>query len=129
MPQVTWERLAKDPSLLHLVAGALPPARARMRQERLRDAFREELIGRLVSTLRPKGPWAMTAIGDAETSEVHVAFGRRSDAERIAVVVDAKGTGRYPGWGTQRRFTLDRAAEARFTAIVGAKAVWRPLNP
>ena len=120
MSQVTWERLSNDPAALHLVAGAVPPAEARLRDERKRDAYREELMGRLVAALKPKGKWAMTSRADADSSEVLVAFGRRSDAERIAVVVDAKGTGRYDeGWASQRRFVFDRAAEAKFATIVG----------
>jgi hypothetical protein len=121
MSQVTWDRLSKDPAVLHLVAGAVPPAQARLRDERKRDAYREELVGRLVAVLKPKGKWAMTALANEEISEVYVAFGRRSDAERFAAVVDAKGTGRYEdGWASQRRFVFDRAAEARFAEIVGS---------
>lgn len=114
MPQLTWQRLCKDTEILHLIVGALPATGARQR-----DAFREELIGRLVAALRPRGPWAMRMVADGETSEVHVAFGRRSDAERVAVVADARGTGRYTGWASQRRFVLDRTAEAKFARIVG----------
>jgi len=128
MSQVTWERLSNDPAVLHLIAGAVPPAQARLRDERKRDAYREELVGRLVAALKPKGKWAMTAVADEDNSEVLVAFGRRSDAERIAVVVDARATGRYDeGWASQRRFVFDRAAEARFAAIVGSGKPWRPV--
>jgi len=115
VPQITWQRLCKDSHSLHLIASVLPPSRVKTR-----DAYREELIGRLVAALRPRGQWAITAASDADVSEVHVAFARRSDAERVAVVTDARATGRYSGWASQRRFVLDRAAEARFAKIVGS---------
>jgi len=119
MPQITWQRLCKDTEILHLIVGALPPARVKTR-----DTYREELIGRLVAALKPRGQWAMKAVGEGESieaaTEVHLAFGQRSDAERVAVVTEARATGRYAGWASQRRFTLDRAAEARFVRIVGS---------
>jgi hypothetical protein len=113
MPQTTWQRLCKSPETLHLIAAALPAGR-----DARRDAWREELIGRLVAALKPKGTWAMRPV--ATESEVQVAFGRRGDAERVAVVTEARPTGRYPDWASQRRFVLDRAAEAKFAKIVGS---------
>jgi hypothetical protein len=115
MPQITWQRLCKDTHGLHLIVGALPATGARQR-----DAFREELIARLVAALKPKGLWATITAGSDELIEIHVAFDRRSDAERVAVVTDAKATGRYSGWASQRRFVLNRTVEANFAKIVGA---------
>jgi hypothetical protein len=122
MPQVTWERLSKDPAVLHLIAGALPLSKAGVRSVRKRDTYREELMGRLVSALKPKGRWALTSVGDGEGSEVRVAFDKRGDAERVAVVIDAKSTGRYEeGWASQRRFLFDEAAEQKVAGILGAE--------
>ena len=122
MPQATWDRLAKDADTLHLVVGALPAAKAGERSVRRRDTYREELMGRLVAALRPRGRWALTSVGDASGSEVRVAFNRRSDAERVAVVVDARATGRYEGWASQRRFIFDEATEHKVEKLLGPAA-------
>lgn len=122
MPQVTWQRFTKDTSELHIVVGALPAGTAGERGVRRRDTYREELMGRVVAALKPRGRWALTSVSDAGGNEVRVAFGGRADAERVAVVVNARGTGRYAGWASQRRFIFDEAAERRLAAILGSRA-------
>ena len=43
-------------------------------------------------------------------SEVHCVFENASDANRVSEALQAGVVGRYPGWASQREFTLDGMA-------------------
>jgi hypothetical protein len=82
MTQRSWTEVVDDPAARHLV----------------------------VARLQPKSidePNALTRC-EEECAVVLCAFSHAEDAEALANAVDAEAIQRYPSWGSQHGFTLDR---------------------
>lgn len=65
------------------------------------------MIGRLIENLGLRADWAVDRMQDGRGFSVHCVFALPEDAQKVAAAVQAKGIGRYPGFASQREFTLD----------------------
>jgi hypothetical protein len=101
MPKVTWsEAMVRFPAG-HLVVGIL--------DEDLSGTPRKgyDALATLLRRLRPKGDYALTISRAKGRMVIHCVFENESDARRVSEALQADVIGRYPGWASQREFTLD----------------------
>lgn len=109
MTHCAWTQVVDDPAARHLVAVRLEPR-----------AVDEPvvLMSALIEGLAPAGDFALITRCEEECAVMMCAFSHPTDAQALAAAVDAQQTDRYPGWGSQRCFTLDRCtAQAIADAI------------
>jgi hypothetical protein len=114
MTHCAWTQVVDDPAARHLVAVRLEPR-----------AVDEPvvLMSALIEGLAPAGDFALITRCEEECAVMMCAFSHPTDAQALASAVDAQQTDRYPGWGSQRCFTLDRCtAQAIADAIEVSKA-------
>jgi hypothetical protein len=91
----------------HLIMGIL--------DEDLSGAPRKgfDALAKLLRRLRFKGDYALTISRVKGRVEIHCAFRRQADADLFAASVQAVALDTYPGWLSQRAFTLDVATAQR----------------
>jgi hypothetical protein len=109
MTHCAWTQVVDDPAARHLVAVRLEPR-----------AVDEPvvLMSALIEGLAPAGDFALVTRCEEECAVMMCAFSHPTDALALASAVDAQQTNRYPEWGSQRCFTLDRCtAQAIANAI------------
>jgi hypothetical protein len=109
MTHCAWTHVVDDPAARHLVAVRLEPR-----------AVDEPvvLMSALIEGLAPAGDFALITRCEEECAVMMCAFSHPTDAQALASAVDAQQTDRYPEWGSQRCFTLDRpTAQAIADAI------------
>lgn len=99
MPKRSFEDLLDEFPRAHLIVGHVESLKA--------TATAEKVIGGLIESLGLRADWATGQIQDGRGFAVHCVFARPEDAQRLAAAVQAKGIGRYPGFASQREFTLD----------------------
>jgi hypothetical protein len=75
---------------------------------------------RLVRKQDPAGDYAAAVVRDAGRPEVYCAFEDECDARKFAAAVNAKATGSYPGWASQRGFELDGVKVTELAASLPA---------
>lgn len=131
MQKMAWSTfLARHPaSRRHLVVAGVPIDS----DEDLGSRHLQTLHGRLsklVTRLAPEGAYSLTIVRQAGAPEIHVAFEKRDDAERLAGAVGARldtvspdtvppddsSPGGSPGWASRRFFLLDEATGAAIAA-------------
>ena len=104
MPKVPWSEFVIDKPARHLVVGIVA------------DDDTPNLLSRHITSLMnylAKGLYAVTVSRDRGTAEIHCAFRRQADADLFAASVQAMASDNYPGWLSQRAFTLDDATAKR----------------
>jgi hypothetical protein len=101
MPKVTWSEAMVRFPVGHLVAGIL--------DEDLSGTPRKayDALAKLLRRLSSKGDYALTISRQRERVEIHCVFENENDARRVSEALQAGVMGRYPGWASQREFTLD----------------------
>ena len=88
----------------------------------------QSVLLRLVRQQKPAGDYASTVVRDAGRPEIYLAFEDEGAAREFAVAMNAKATGSYPGWASQRAFKLDGAKVTTLAASPPA-AKTRPRQP
>lgn len=78
-------------------------------------------LSRFMARLAPAGAYSVTIVRQAGAPEIHAAFEKRDDANRLAGAVGARAyslspDADSPGWASRRFFVLDEAAGAAIAA-------------
>jgi hypothetical protein len=106
MSRVPWHLFQARQTQAHLIVALLEQSKGHPVGGDEFMAVRA-VFSRLVSKQKPTGAYALTAVRQAGRPEVYLAFENRDDAQKFASTVNAKSTGDYPGWASQRAFQLD----------------------
>jgi hypothetical protein len=88
----------------------------------------QSVLLRLVRKQKPAGDYASTVVRDAGRQEIYLAFEDGGDAKEFAAATNAKATGSYPGWASQRAVRLDGAKVTALAASLPAPKT-RPRQP
>jgi hypothetical protein len=110
MPRRSFEDLLDDFPRAHLVVGHVESLKA--------TATGEKAVSRLIDSLGPRADWATGQMQNGRGFAVHCVFARPEDAQKLAAAVQAKGIGRYPGFASQREFTLDTGMRKNISAAL-----------
>ena len=102
MPKVPWSEFVIDKSGAHLLVGTVTGDKT--------PNLLVRHVGSLMNHLA-KGEHSLTVNRSVGTAEIHCAF--RQQADSFAASVQAMATDKYPGWLSQRAFTLDAPAAQR----------------
>lgn len=109
MTQRFWTEVVDDPAARHLVV-------ARVQPKSIDEP--NALLAALIDRLGPIGEFALLTRCEEDCAVVLCAFSHPEDAQSLAYAVEADLIDRYPEWGSQRGFTLDRAvAQAVIDAL------------
>ena len=109
MTQRFWTEVVDDPAARHLVV-------ARVQPKSIDEP--NALLAALIDRLGPIGEFALLTRCEEDCAVVLCAFSHPEDAQSLAYAVEAELIDRYPEWGSQRGFTLDRAvAQAVIDAL------------
>jgi len=109
MTQRFWTEVVDDPAARHLVV-------ARVQPKSIDEP--NALLAALIDRLGPIGEFALLTRCEEDCAVVLCAFSHPEDAQSLAYAVEAELIDRYPEWGSQRAFTLDRAvAQAVIDAL------------
>jgi len=100
MTQRIWTEVVDDPAARHLVV-------ARVEPKSIDEP--NALLAALIDRLGPIGEFALLTRCEEDCAVVLCAFTHPEDAQSLAYAVEAEVVDRYPEWGSQRGFTLDRA--------------------
>lgn len=100
MTQRIWTEVVDDPAARHLVV-------ARVEPKSIDEP--NALLAALIDRLGPIGEFALLTRCEEDCAVVLCAFTHPEDAQSLAYAVEAEVIDRYPEWGSQRGFTLDRA--------------------
>ena len=107
MSRVPWHLFQDRQHRAHLVVAVIalpdgPPGGDEL-------AAAQSVLMRLVKKQKPTRDYAATVVRDTGRPEAYFAFEDEADATKLAALLNAKVTGSYPGWATQRVFQLDGA--------------------
>jgi hypothetical protein len=123
MRKVPWSDLTIDSSTAHLVAGIVADDNT--------PRLLIQIIASLMKHLELKGEYALAVNRGMGTTEIHCAFRQQADADLFAESVEAVASNNYPGWLSQRAFSLHDAAVERIKRtrdnLIRAKRM-RPLQ-
>ncbi len=114
MPKVSWSTFVDRHPVGHLVVARLPadgpPARSLQGQ-----------LSRLLGRLGVSGDYSLAIVRSSGHPEIHAGFEMPTAAGRLARTVQAAETDGYPGWGSQRIFTLNDATSAAIDASLAVE--------
>src|SRR6476619_1339378 len=109
MTQRSWTEVVDDPAARHLIVARLLP-------KSTDEPY--VLLAALIERLGPIGEFALLTRCEEDCAVMLCAFSHPEDAQSLAYAVEAELIDRYPEWGSQRGFTLDRAvAQAVIDAL------------
>jgi hypothetical protein len=122
MPKMAWSTFLKShpDSHRHLVVASVPiDTDADLGSRHLQTLHGR--LSKLVSRLAPEGAYSITIVRQAGAPEIHAAFAKSHDANRLGGVVGARTDSVPPGaatagWGSRRFFVLDEATGAAIAA-------------
>lgn len=122
MPKMAWSTFLKNhlASHRHLVVAGVPiDTDADLGSRHLQTLHGR--LSKLVSRLAPEGAYSITIVRQAGAPEIHAAFEKRDDANRLAGAVGARADSAppdaaSPGWASRRFFILDEATGAAIAA-------------
>ena len=118
MSRVPWHLFQDRQRRAHLVVAVIalpdgPPGGDEL-------AAAQSVLTRLVKKYKLTGDYAATVVRDTGRPEAYFAFEDEADAAKLAAILKAKVTRRYPGWATQRVFRLDGAMVTALAASLAA---------
>jgi hypothetical protein len=128
MPELIWSTFVDKHPNAHLVAAIIPVNRAPVVPSHVAEL--RQLVGRLVGRFKLSGDFAVTVVGETHVAalyispEIHIAFQRREDADKVAAAVQARRVSEYVGWASQRQFHLDPLAALEIAAALVNAGVW-----
>ena len=115
MSSLSWPTFLKNFPQGHLVAAvAVDVGADEIGSRRLRGL--RDLLHRVIARLPLVGAFALTVSRAAGFPEILCGFETRADADALAGLSKATTTDRYPGFATQRAFSLDAPMEAALRA-------------
>jgi hypothetical protein len=79
------------------------------------------LLRRLISRLMPTGVYAIGILRKGSDASIWCGFSAKADADRLADAVRAKCVSQWPGWASQRAFTLDESLRAVIAAALATR--------
>ena len=126
MSRVPWHLFQDRQPRAHLIVGVLVLADGPAGSDELTAA--QSVLLRLVRKQKQAGDYASTLARDADWPEIYLAFEDDGDAKEFAAAMNAKATGSYPGWASQRAFQLDGAMVTALAASLPAPKT-RPRQP
>ena len=126
MSRVPWHLFQDRQSRAHLIVGVIVQADGPAGSDELTAA--QSVLLRLIRKQKPAGDYASTVVRDAGWPEIYLAFEDDGDAKEFAAAMNAKATGSYPGWASQRAFQLDGAKVTALAASLPAPKT-RPRQP
>lgn len=106
MPRTSWTSFLDEHPGGHIVVANVdtddngPSVRALLSTGR-------DLLRRLINRLKPTGLYAIGLLRKGADGSIWCGFSTKADADRLAEAVRAKCVSRWPGWASQRVFTLD----------------------
>ena len=114
MSRVPWHLFQDRQHRAHLVVAVIalpdgPPGGDEL-------AAAQSVLTRLVKKYKLTGDYAATVVRDTGRPEAYFAFEDEADAAKLAAILKAKVTRRYPGWATQRVFRLGGAVVTSLAA-------------
>jgi hypothetical protein len=118
MSKVSWSRMLKRQPAGHLVVGLMPRSGAPDRAALDQSQQRVVLLARLLGGLGLKGMYAMQMQEGRSGLDVHCAFEKRADADKLVAAIGSLGPARAPGWESERSFRFDDAACAAIGAAL-----------
>ena len=77
-------------------------------------------LSKLVSRLAPEGAYSVTIVRQAGAPEIHAAFEKSEDADRLARTVGARADALSSDGASRRSFILDEATGAAISAGIAA---------
>lgn len=120
MRSMSWPAFLKDFPQGHIVAAvAVDVGADEIGSRRLRGL--RDLLHRVVIRMASDGGFALTVSRAAGFPEILCGFEAQTDANALATLSSAEPTDRYPGFVTQRLFTLDAAMESALRASLLSK--------
>ena len=125
MSRVSWPLFQDRQPRAHLIVGVLMLPGGRVAGDELTAA--QSVLLRLVRKQKPGGDYASTVVRDAGRQEIYLAFEDGGDAKEFAAATNAKATGSYPGWASQRAFQLDGTKVTTLAASLPAPKTRQPL--
>lgn len=126
MPKMAWSTFLKShpASHLHMVVAGVPiDTDADMGSRHLQTLHGR--LSKLISRLAPEGAYSVTIVRQAGAPEIHAAFEKSHDANRLAGAVGARADSvpppldapdASPGWASRQFFVLDEATGAAIAA-------------
>lgn len=115
MSSLSWPAFLKNFPHGHLVAAvAVHVGADEIGSRRLRDL--RDLLHRVIGGMASNGSYALTVSRAAGFPEILCGFEARTDADAFASLAEVTTTDRYPGFATQRVFSLDAPLEAALRA-------------
>ncbi len=115
MSSLSWPAFLKNFPQGHLVAAvAVDVGADEIGSRRLRGL--RDLLHRVVGRMASNGGFALTVSRAAGFPEILCGFETQADADALVMLSNARSTDRYPGFATQRVFSLDAPMEAALRA-------------
>ncbi len=111
MSSLSWPAFLKNFPHGHLVAAvAVDVGADEIGSRRLRGL--RDLLFRVIGGMASNGSFALTVSRASGYPEILCGFETQTDADAVASLTHAGPTDRFPGFATQRVFTLDAPLEA-----------------
>lgn len=115
MRSMSWPAFLKNFPQGHLVVAVAADVGAdEIGSRRLRGL--RDLLQRVITRMASDGGFALTVSRAAGFPEILCGFEAQSDADALAALSSAHPTDHYPGFATQRVFSLDTPMEAALRA-------------
>lgn len=122
MPKIAWSTFLKSHPAHHahlVVAGVPIDTDADLGSRHLQTLHSR--LSKLMTRLEPEGAYSLTIVRQAGAPEIHAAFERRGDANRLSGAVGARldttpADATSPGWASRWFFILDDATGAAIAA-------------
>jgi len=126
MPKMAWSTFLENHPASHghvVVAGVPIDTDADMGSRHLQTLHGR--LSKLISRLGPEGAYSVTIVRQAGAPEIHAAFEKSHDADRLARAVGARAEpvppsvdapDASPGWASRRFFILDEATGSAISA-------------
>lgn len=117
MPRIAWSTFLKNhpASRHHLVVASVPIDTDRDLGTRHLQTLHGRL-SKLVTRLAPEGTYSVTIVRQAGAPEIHAAFEKSEDADRLAQTVGARADAPSSDGASRRSFILDEATGAAIAA-------------
>lgn len=121
MPRTNWTSFLEEHPGGHIVVANVdtddngPSVRALLSTGR-------DLLRRLIRRLKPTGFYAIGILRKGSDGSIWCGFSTKADADRLAEAVRAKCVSQWPGWASQRAFTLDETLRSIIAAALATRS-------
>ena len=117
MPRIAWSTFLKNhPASRHHLVVAVVPIDTDLDLGTRHLQTLHGRLSKLVSRLAPEGAYSVTIVRQAGAPEIHAAFEKSEDADRLARTVGARADALSSDGASRRFFILDEATGAAISA-------------